>query len=148
MIVSSISMLPWILTLDLSWLAWCFVGFLVNPQHLSYFYLMEPYSEEQRQRRDYSHQWHVVYMWQFICKRLENMMKLFEIFFGITGTIYQYIICHIPWSVHSRCNCRIGCWLYPRPYSWGNSRWAFWLWCRFQIINLKLDCFCGISWHN
>ena len=42
MIVSSISMLPWILTLDLSWLAWCFVGFLVNPQHLSCFYLLEP----------------------------------------------------------------------------------------------------------
>ena len=72
-------MLPWILTLDLSWLAWCFVGFLGNPQHLSYFYLLEPCSEEQHQRRDYSHQWHVVYMWQFICKRLDNMMKLFKI---------------------------------------------------------------------
>ena len=146
MIVSSISMLPWILTLDLSWLAWCFVGFLGNPQHLSYFYLLEPCSEEQHQRRDYSHQWHVVYMWQFICKKIWwNFLKSQ---FRKKLSINISSVTYIPWSVHSRCNCRIGCWLYPRPYSWGNSRWAFWLWCRFQIINLKLDCFCGISWHN
>ena len=147
MIASYISILPWILTLDLSWLAWCFAAFLVNPQHLSYFYLIEPCSEEQLQWGDYSHQWHVVYMNNW--KRLWHCSNS-----NITEslTISQYVIWRnavlIPWSVHSRCNCGINCWLYPRPYSWSNSRRGFWLRCRFQIIDLKLDCFCSIRWHN